>query len=120
MKSKYEHMYIPIGNMKHAMKNNTYLFDYGHNQYYETTMTISGHIFTILHTRDICKYEPSHVTYMLYCPICSKYGQESVMSSYLHTGHKNLRFYLTHSNNKCRTRSNIKANLLCDQCHTLL
>lgn len=119
-KSKYNHMYIPIGNMENVIKNNTYLFDYRHDIIFETKMKS----FTILHFDESCKCEPSNVTYMLYCPLCSKYGQDSVTASYLKTNYQKLRFYLTHSRNDCflinptnNKKCNLFFNLLCDNCY---
>jgi hypothetical protein len=111
----YGHIYLPIINIEDVRKNKTYIFDYGHHSYSETKM---GQ-FTILH-RYTCTYSPSNVTYTLHCPMCSKYGEDSVTASYIFTEHKNLRFYLTHSHDKCpvinRKYTKLQANLLCDQC----
>lgn len=119
-KSKYEIMYVPIGDMKNVVKNNTYLYDYGHDTIYETKMESSNCKFNILHFYESCHYEPSNVTYIIYCPCCSKYGQNSITSSYLRTNYSKLRFYLTHSDYNCpvikQKKRNISANLLCDQC----
>lgn len=120
-KTKYGIMYVPIGDMQNLEKNKNYTYDYGHEPLFETKMDS----FKIIHNYNTCKYNPSNVTYVVYCPKCSKYGQDSVTVTYIQTKHKKLRFYLTHSVYDCpmiRQKFNnyINANLLCDQCNDLL
>ena len=115
-------MYIPIGDMQNLEKNKNYDYDYGHSQLFETKMGP----FTIIHFNNKCKCEPNKVTYMLFCPKCSKYGNpDSITSSYLQTKYSNLRFYLSHSIYECSINKKqflnfpSNFNLLCDQCYEM-
>lgn len=120
-KSKYGIIHVPIGNMQNLVKNNNYIFDYGQDNIFETKMKSLNCDLTLIHYYDTCKYEPSNVTYVIHCPQCSKYGNDSVTSTYLQTTYSKLRFYLTHSVYDCpviRTKKcKLISNLLCDQCY---
>lgn len=120
MKSKYGYMYVPIAEMENITHNSTYKYDYNHDTIFETKLNSELCNFNILHYHKDCNCSPENVTYILFCPYCSPYGQTPVTASYIHTDFKKIRFYLNHSRHMCpiirEKKCRLKANLFCDQC----
>ena len=116
-KTRYGIIHKPFSNMEYFIRNNNYIYDFNSINMFETKMDS----FTIIHFYSDCKERPSNVTYVLFCPVCSENGQDSILCTYFKTKYSKLRFYLTHSVSDCpviyKKKCNLITNLLCDHCY---